>query len=423
MVAIALASLAYGQDERASLQPFSNSRELLESLGVEESHFRLLVDGQPLDASEQEPLLRVLYAIRKCPLVEIERFARTNFRPSDIREAGHELRGEIFRLRGEVKRVTIEKPLAEAVDRYELKQFYRCQVLLREHATPATIVALAVPKAWPLDQDISERISCLGFYLKLAPGEADAPQPVFATQRLAWHPDGMLGDLEMDFGLFEHVQNKTAMGGQERECFYQLLAAVGRAKPQELFELTQRPPDEDYSVVPLFNEPDQQHGKLVAVTGTARRAILVKLDAERDADIISRLGLDHYYQVEIFTNDSQGNPLVFCVRELPAGMPQGPSIYETVRIPGYFFKSWAYPIPSLDNKPAPGHQLAPLLVGNQMHWLRSEWSRNSLAGAIGGGLFAAVLLGAIALVWFYHRSDRRSRQRPVNDSPDFSHLR
>jgi hypothetical protein len=225
----------------------------------------------------------------------------------------------------------------------------------------------------------------------------------------------------MDLGQFDHVQNKTPIEAEERECFYQLLAAAGRANPQDLFQLTERSQEDDYSVVPLFNEPAQQHGRLVAFTGTARRAILVKLDPQREADIIRRLGADHYYQVEIFTQDSQGNPLVFCVRELPAGMPQGSEIYETVRIPGFFFKSWAYRVQSPEGDAAAGHQLAPMLVGNQVRWLRIDSGRSPLAGAIGGGLFLAALAGLFVAVWFYNRGDRRFRRRDQR-GPDFSSL-
>src|SRR5687767_7281876 len=101
----------------ASPQPFSSSRELLQSIGVDESHFHLLVDRQPLDVSEQEPLLKFLYAVRKCPPEEARRFAHDKFEVPASTEASLEIRGEIYRLAGKVTRVTIERPLPEVVDR------------------------------------------------------------------------------------------------------------------------------------------------------------------------------------------------------------------------------------------------------------------------------------------------------------------
>lgn len=427
--------------EAETAQPFASAREMLETMGVDQSHFDLLVDGQPLDLNEQEPLLRILFALRKSPQSEIVRFARDGFRlPASGDESGA-LRGEIFRLSGHVTRVTEEKPLAEVVDRYEMKRYYRCQATLAG-GKRATVFALTIPQAWPRDQDFSERFSCAGLYLKLgAPAEEELPMPIFATQRLAWHAEGLLGDLGMDAGLFDTVQNKTPIRAEERECFFDLLYAAGRVNPQELFALTDRAPGEDYSVIPLFNEPDKQHGKLVALTGTARRAILVKLDPETEAEEIRRLGIDHYYQVEIFTGDSQSNPLVFCVRELPPDMPRGPHIYETVRIPGFFFKTWAYRLQRLEGQQEQGHQLAPLLVGNQLRWTPADTSRNPWIGAISGGLFIVVMLVGWLGITAYNRSDRKFHKRvmtkqfepeegkslndlklDVQDKPDFTKL-
>src|SRR5687767_6452047 len=83
-----------------SPEPFANSQELLQSIGVDESHFHLLVDGQPLDESEQEPLLRFLYAVRKCPPEEARRFAQAKFDLPRSAEASIAERGAIYRLKG-----------------------------------------------------------------------------------------------------------------------------------------------------------------------------------------------------------------------------------------------------------------------------------------------------------------------------------
>ena len=71
-----------------------------------------------------------------------------------------------------------------------------------------------------------------------------------------------------------------------------------------------------------------------------------------DPDIVARFGIDHYYQVSLFTDDSYDKhwnpqPLTFCLRELPEGMPYGnlPRYGETVRMAGFFFKTWSYAVP------------------------------------------------------------------------------
>lgn len=405
---VLLAAAAGMAFQPAAPESFTSSRELLQSIGVEESHFDLLVDSRPLDESEQEPLLRFLYAIRKFPLEEARRFTRAKFTTPQSAEASNGLRGEIYQLKATVTHVTIELPRPEAVDRYGIERYYRCRVEL-ESGQLATVLALDVPKAWPIEKDVSQRTSCNALYLKRAPaGSNDLSQPVFAAARLAWHPEGVLGDAGMDCGLFDQVANQESIRAEERECFYQLLWAAGRIDPLELFRLTDRAPSEDYSVVPLFNDAAHQHGELVALTGTARRAMLVRLDERKDADLIERFGFDHYYQVEIFTDDSQGNPLVFCVRELPDGFPQGPQIYESVRIPAFFFKTWAYRLQSLDGQPSTGYQLAPMLVGHQLQWIPQP---AAYSGTVGVVVILSLLLLAGIAIWAFRSSDRRFHDR------------
>jgi hypothetical protein len=409
MAAVAGTACAQTNDKADDdLAPLSGAREMLTLLGVDDSHFRMFTDGEPLEVTEQEPLLRVLYAARRFRPADLDRWSQDRLPKGDDSAE----RGNLFRLRGKVLRVTREEPLAEAAQRFELSRLYRCQLALEPNGTQATVIALEVPRAWPIDRDMSERVSVQGFFLKFAGQETLATEPIFAAQRVAWH-GGKLGEHGMDMGLFDQVTDKAPILAQEHECFYQLLAAVGRMNPEELYRQTRRKADDDYSVVPLFNDAAHQHGKLVALTGTARRALLVKLDAAREAEVIERFGFDHYYQIEIFTADSQSNPLVFCVRELPQGMPQGPNIYEHVRIPGFFFKTWAYAIAGTDEQPADGKQLAPMLIGYKPTWLRAAETHNPYAGAIAGGLFLLFLAGLGVAIWLWNRSDRRFRERAI----------
>ncbi len=183
---------------------------------------------------------------------------------------------------------------------------------------------------------------------------------VFAAPRLAWYPDDLLGRLGMDVGLLGGAEDPKSSGldtPAEREAFYQMLAAVGRAAPAELQraaekDLSQTPKkwlwtnpqgERQYSVVPLFNDPATQRGRLVELSGTARRIEEIRVT---DPDLVTRFGIDHYYQVSLFTDDSQGNPVTFCLRQLPEGMPYGnlPRYGEAVRIAGFFFTTWSYPI-------------------------------------------------------------------------------
>jgi hypothetical protein len=241
----------------------------------------------------------------------------------------------------------------------------------------------------------------------------------------------MLGNLGMDVGLLDELGQEEAfqhtdqskrpkinarelrLGDRDREAFYQMLAAVQRARPGELrhearkqLRGTERKRN---SVVPLFNAPASQQGKLVLLSGAARRVVPVRVT---DAQIVARLGIEQYYEVEVFTHDSQDNPLVFCVHEIPQGMPvgEGPKYKEDVTVAGFFLKTWAYRIQPLEpSEEDPSRwQLAPLLVGREVYWTpREKPASNPWVGAIAGGLFVVALLGVWLAIWSYGRGDKR----------------
>jgi len=140
-----------------------------------------------------------------------------------------------------------------------------------------------------------------------------------------------------------------------------------------------------------------------------------------DPDIRQRFGIDHYYNIYLFTEDSQSNPVVFCVRELPPGMPTGdaPQYAEYVEVAGFFFKTWAYRVPSIalgPDSPEGGRrmQLAPLLIGARPVWFPRETpADNALIGAIAGGLFVVTLIGIWLALWAYGRGDRKFHRRAL----------
>ena len=78
----------------------------------------------------------------------------------------------------------------------------------------------------------------------------------------------------------------------------------------------------------LFRDPASQRGRLVKLSGTARRVVRVPID---DPPIISRLGADHYFEIDLVAEGSQSNPLVFCTLDLPDGMPLSGPTYRMAR--------------------------------------------------------------------------------------------
>ena len=458
----------------ASVSPLAGPRDLFAHYGLDHQFFASLDDGKPLNGDELEKALKLLYRFqRSVELADIERWAKTDDQWRQISAAPAGQRGEIFRMPGVVRRVTSEEVPESLRARFEMDRYYRCQ-FEAEGGGNAMVITPRVSKEWKLDEAVEYRSQLTGVLLKeTVEGDGSRAEKAlaFVAQRMPWYPKTELGELGMDAALLDDVRDRKSIRSEEREAFYQLLAVVGRTKPRELVRsaaqevvrrreemekrLKQADPDSkqhalltqrlerlrlgSMDVVPLFNEPDRQRGKLVTLDGLARRAVKIRVE---DADIVERFGIDHYYEIEIFTNDSQQNPIAFCVREVSPSMPLGEHIHENVRIAGFFFKSWAYATRRPQSEVVEGQrkltqqQLAPLLIAREAIWLPADQVKPpSLTG-----LFIAVVLGAFSLwilwsAWRWAWGDRRAEANPFSGgdarlgsltkpdaAPDFSRL-
>jgi len=415
---LALEADPVGVDSQAA-PAVSGPRDLFDLQGIDQSHFDLLSDGTPWQHGENETLLKIIYRLnRSFPLTSVEGWCLGSPRPAALAEDPDAYRGEIFRLSGRVTSVEVLRPAPEERKRFELDEYYRLGFLLGDDEQPAVVFARTIPKAWKQGEPNHARAGAFAVFLKLGSG-AEAPQPVFAASRVAWYPPTRLGDLGFDVGLLDDLPPRSRLTERTRECFYQMLAAVGRSRPGELLAEAAnqlRKAGKDYfSVVPLFNQPVSQQGRLVVLSGSAREVTLVRVG---DEDILARFGIDHYYQVFLFTDDSQGNPLVFCVRELPDGMPmgEGAQYREYVTVAGFFFNTWAYRNrrTGAASTPQEEWQLAPLLIGRDLKWHpREKPARSAYPGAIAGGLFVLALLGVWLALWRYSRGDERFHRETI----------
>ncbi|HWC89746.1 MAG TPA: hypothetical protein VG433_08825, partial [Pirellulales bacterium] len=293
----------------------------------------------------------------------------------------------------------------------QLDHYYRCQ-LEGANRRPLVVYALAVPKAWKPDTDLDQPAAASGFLLKRtakAEPAADAT-PAFAAQRVEFYPPDLLGQLGMDVGLLDDVVDRKPIEAGDRVCFYSLLAAAKRSQPGALL----RQAGGHDPIVPLFNQPAEQRGRLIGITGTAIRAIPIAVE---DREMLGVFGIDHYYEVEVVNPDSQGNALVFCVLELPPGMPSGERIVADVRAAGFYFKSWAYHPHPLANKGMPAGEtklrLSPLLIGRELALVVKPATSNWLIDSISVGLLLAAILGLMLLAWWFRREDRRYRRQAL----------
>ncbi|MBN1910713.1 MAG: hypothetical protein JW818_13290 [Pirellulales bacterium] len=379
------------------------AQEGARAVGLDETQLAPFVHGRPWSQEEQAALPKVFFRLDRAPLGRIEQATRPLPDWDTLLAQPASFRGRFFRLRGNIESVAPVRLPGNLGQSFDQEQYYRV-VLQPDEKDPkrqAVIFALDVPKAWQSGGTIHQPGGAEGLFLKLD----DSHQPVFAARRIAWRPDTLLGRLGMDVGLLDDLVDKQNLSPDERECFYQMLAAVGRAAPGELTEAARahRADETSDSVVPLFNEPASQRGKLVLISGTARRVLRVLVD---EPDIVERFGIDHYYELHVFTDDSQDNPVIFCVRELPEGMPTGdePGFGETVEVAGFFLKSWAFRSEFGQTQPKRPRQLAPLLVGRQPAWRPHSESADPL-GPVTIGLAVLALAVVLVVLWRFQRSD------------------
>jgi len=433
--------------ESAVPPEISGPRDLFDLQGIDQSHFDLLTDGMSWQEGENETLLKIMYRLhRSFQPMDVESWCLGDPRPAVLARDPDAYRGEIFRLAGRVVSLEVRRPALEVARRFELDEYYRCGFLLGEEKHPVVLFSHTVPEAWKAEPPTDARAGAFGVFLKLSGDDPGRPVPVFVASRVAWYAPTRLGDLGFDCGLFDDLRPREAargdragaegpkpgnledyrLTGRNRECFYQMLAAVGRTRPGELraaaAERLERAGKERFSVAPLFNQPGKQHGQLVVLSGTAREVIPVRVS---DADVVARFGIDRYYQVFLFTEDSRSargepgrNPLVFCVRELPEGMPrgEGPGFGEHVTVAGFFFNRWAYRNRRSGEAVTAREewQLAPLLIGRDLVWhAPKKPASNPYLGAIAGGLFVLVLFGVWLALWRYGRGDRRFHDRTI----------
>lgn len=442
-------------------QPAS-PRDLLEPLGIGASFFSEFADDRALEPLEREKLLLLIYRLRRLGPRTMEEFSQRPREIGLIEESPGEFRGDVFWVPCLVRYAVREELGPELREKFQFDSLYRCQAATLLGAQ-VTLYTSSIPSAWKTDRPIEEYGGARGMFVKvLAISASDDPTAesdrsedrgaasrslLFVAPRVTWYPRTLLGRLRMDVGLFDDVRDRSPL--DERECFYQLLAAVRRADDgqiersgrQELAERRDflerlarnrelgpkahaaaeralaRAEENADDVVPLFNDPAGQRGKLFVLSGEALRAVEVRVD---DPDIRERFDIDHYYEVDIVTPDSENNPIVCDVAKLPPQMPLGESIHQNVRVTGYFLKSWAFDSrKSADPRSPTGEknrrQLAPLLIAKTVQVLKPpEFGLPSTSLIV--GLLVAVFVCA-ALMWQVRRGDRQALAKAAGNEP------
>lgn len=426
----------------ATSEPEGSFQQLLDVVGISEAQLTA-ISSDNLNDANWDVVAQLISRLKQSPEGDLDRWTR-----SSTNDFTSESVGDLFDVRGvavEVEPLDLPQAIAE---RLELKQFFLCRFQL-EDGREKTVLTPTLPKKWLATKSRDQSIAFRG--VLVGAGQA------FVATHLSWFPKSGIPDGQsllaahgMDASLWDEIVQRSPFispdKGREALAFYSSLIAI-KAIPQSLLsqrtseamrQLAARTPTGTTqlekqlasavkeqaakglsSVAPMFLEPQSHVGELVRIEGTARRAIRI---AVNDNFLASKQpSIREYFELEVFTEDSQNLPIVCCVPSLPAGFPTGDAIREGVRIDGVFFKSWRYRSRKVVD--APGEtttqqqSYTPVIVG-AMTWLQVPPAQPNWWGlAVGGGLFAAMMIGLLRLMTSF-RNDRRVR--PPGETPDFS---
>ena len=326
-------------------------------------------------------------------------------------------RGEVVRLEGHFISVTRYDGTVPA---------YRCRMMLN-NGTYADVFVPFVSFV-PLCEKINNgSVAAFAVYIKSHNGT-----PIFVAPAIEWYPDTWLGNLGFDVASFDQVpvSRVTEMEQHDEETnrlmfkfteadiepFYGLLRAISATPDGWLEEeARKRQMATPISVTDLFNHPGETRGKPVLLHGTVKRIVSIPVT---DSAVQMRFGIDHYYEVWLFTNQSQGNPIVVCVRSLPealsvaarrsdgGALPVGDAhdFSEVVTVAAVPYKLWIY-------ETATGPHYAPLLIARSLTWHPKPSEQRRIPKAF--TTFSLTASFALALLWlacrFWVRQNRRLR--------------
>lgn len=191
----------------------------------------------------------------------------------------------------------------------------------------------------------------------------------------------------------ESVRRAVTWTEHDTEPFYTLLADVASYTRGEL---ETRAAADSVSVRELFLTPEKLRLRAVTLDGIVKRVV----ETPTSDSVRARWQIDRYYQLYLFPRESDGNPVVACVADLPAGIVTGDAVTEDVRVIGLYYKLWMYE--SREGRV----QVAPVIVTGDVTRFAPplaagrEWNVN-----VSFALFAA-LIGTWMVVRVWQRGRR-----------------
>ena len=451
--------LLFSLESAGGREAQSDFREILALAGWDEAANAQFTPSVPLSEAETLHALKLLHRLRSFDILSLERWTRQDIQPGELVNHPQAYQMELIWYAGRVVHVEQVRLREHDAARLEMTEYYLCEIITDKGTVLTEVITGKVPRAWLGVENLDEPVAVRGIVLKCSSDNPTTPQLVVVAPHVAWFPtavssanlsfsQAVLGSLGFDVGLLRDIRNSQAIRGEEREAFYQMLFAVSHVGPQQLIRFAERnlhwfakrweekleddPHDrlaqaivrqaeqERFSVAPLFNDADSQIGNLVVLDGVVRRAVRIEVGSTESgqlSDIARRFEIDHYFELDLFTEDSQNHPVVFCVLDLPSGFPVGARIHEPVRMAGFYFKSWLHHAREgrkTEQKSASRRQLAPLLIGPGPVWITDAVGQESvMSSLIAGGMVVLAFVGVWVAVWWLGRSDREFHRRAI----------
>lgn len=450
-------------------------REVLALADWDESRLAKFADGQPLTADEQLEIWRLVDRMTTLDPQWFHRRYGRDVTPRQLMDDPGAYRGQLLRLRGQARKVEPQQPSADDQRRLSIANFY--QTTIDVDGTAVVVTTPQVPRRWQDLEPLDQPVEVAGLMVKLVDDPLGAETPHLVAAGLAWYPAevkpptvnygmSILGILDIDVSQLDRLLQRRPLTPEDAPAFYQVLEGLGRSSVQQLqgaadrqlrqlipqwelrlaeaVEANDRPrqllarsviteaQEGHYAVAPFFNTPREQMGQIASFHGVVRSALRVEVEPRTAA---LHGGLDHYYQLALFTTDSQNYPIFFCVRELPGGFPLGEGVDVPVRVAGFFLKMWKYRSRADAEDPPAGGRAedalmelqAPLFVGLRPEVIPPPVKSESWGYLVVGGLLT-LLAGFCVIEWFRSRSDRRfaattlTRMQRSADELDFDRL-
>lgn len=395
-----------------------------------------LADGGPWTEKKDRLLVRVLARL-PAPALLAGRWeaAAESIAPRGEPQA---VEDRLVRVRGRAIRVAPRDLPAEIA---QLAGWPRHQVvrIVDERGGVVDVVTPRAPAAWPTCREIDEPAEAVGLPLASAAGPVPVPSAgeaawpaappdlLLAATAVVWRPATMLGRLGVDYGLFDAILDDRRLEPADAPAFWAVLAAAAVARPAEIVRAAGGGTDVLDLIDPARRWFATRRGDPVVIDGVARRATRLAID---DPACRSAVGRDHYWEVEVFAdtpiikvNDriQDRYPIVCCVAMLPAGMPTGESISERVRVPGFGFKRYRYPLAAATASPVKANRISTaLVIAPTLEWRRPPGpaAASSILAAAAAVVLGLLTLAAALAAWRGRAAARRSPRSRRATLPD-----